>query len=135
MILCSGELYDKPITTDECLDCALKMKGDQPCGYGYRLLKAMFETQQDRTSEVHVTDITGCLKKSYLDKVEPEAKYVHQILILWLGIAVHEAVEVQDDSVESELPVGNGLIKGRIDAVYDDRIEDAKCQPAGELVT
>ena len=126
-ILCSGELYAHTLTPAECLDCALALKGQQPCGYGYRLLKAMFATQEDRTREIHVTDLTGCLLKSYLDKASPSPRYVHDMLALWIGIAVHNALDISDANVTSEIPVNGMGIVGRVDAAYDDnRIEDAK---------
>jgi len=127
-ILCSGDLYEKPITTEECLRCATSLGGKQPCGYGYRLLKSIFESQsEDRTNEIHVTDITGCLRKAYYDKTNPKPRYVHELLPLWLGIAIHNDLDITDDEVISERPVSKDGLIGRIDAVYrDGRIEDAK---------
>ena len=104
------------------------MKGKQPCGFGYRLLKAMFATQEDRTQEIHVTDITGCLLKAYLDKTAPAPRFVHDSLAMWIGHAVHTALDTSDTHVLSEMPVsGLGLV-GRLDAKYgaDQRIEDSK---------
>ncbi|MCK5307641.1 MAG: hypothetical protein KAJ73_03435, partial [Zetaproteobacteria bacterium] len=127
MIRCSGDLYDTPITEEECLNCALKHRGEQPCGYGYRLLKAMFLTQETRP-DIHVTDMTGCALKSFYDKTDPAARYVHDMLVLFLGIAVHDAIDVDDKYVNSEIPVDALGAVGRVDAVYteDGRIEDAK---------
>lgn len=127
-VLCSGELHTLPIETQECLDCAIKHEGKQPCGYGYRLLKSMWNMFENdsRRSEIHVTDITSCLLKSYWDKTKPEPMFVHEYLPLWLGTAFHSALDIQDDIVESEIPVQELDIIGRVDAVYDRHIEDAK---------
>lgn len=124
-VKCSGEIYGE-ITSEECLECALRSGGDQPCGYGYRLLKSIFATQEVRP-DIHVTDLTGCLLKAYYDKKEPAARYVHDMLALWLGIVVHEAIDINDEHVQSEIHVEALGIKGRLDAEYEDgRIEDAK---------
>lgn len=128
-VLCSGELFTDPITTQECLACALKHKGEQPCGYGYRLLKSMFKAFEDdsRLKEIHVTDIVSCLLKAYYDKTNPAARYVHDLLALWVGIAVHSAIDISDAHVTSEVPGEKYDIKYRVDAIYEDgRIEDAK---------
>lgn len=125
-VLCSGELYKEPIDHETCLDCSLRLK-QPPCGYGYRLLKAMFSTFQDRSREIHVTDITTCLLKAYLTKTEEKPEYVHHRLLMFLGIAVHKSVDVTDSHVLSEKPVRRGDLIGRVDAIYGDGdIEDVK---------
>lgn len=127
MILCSGEKYDEPISELKCLACAIKHEGYQPCGFGYRLLRSIFSTKQDRTNEIHVTDLTGCLRRSYYDKVEPAPQYVHELLYIWMGVAVHKFLDCDDDHVKSEIPVEKYGIMGTLDAEYEDgRIEDVK---------
>jgi len=126
LILCSGELYADPIPTSECLACALRLK-KPPCGYGYRILKAIFMGQEDRTSEIHVTDVNNCLLKSYLDKTEPVPEMVHKMFFKFIGIAIHNALDFNDDHVWSEVPVSGLGIVGRIDAIIDGSdIEDVK---------
>ena len=127
-IRCSGDLYQEPIESNGCLECALKHNGEQPCSYGYPLLKAIFATQENenRTNEVHVTDITGCLLKAYLDKKNPDPPYPHDLLYLFLGIAIHDALNINDEFVESEISfVENGL-HGRADNVFKDTLLDTK---------
>jgi hypothetical protein len=125
-VLCSGSRYVGPIEDWRCTDCALNNEND--CGYGYRLLKAIFATQEgeSRRDEIHVTDITGCLKKAYLDKKRETAPYVHNMLYLFLGIAIHNALDIDDEHVESEVSVGSDGLVGRADAVFDDTLEDLK---------
>lgn len=127
-IMCSGDLYQEPIDTSKCLDCALAYDGDQPCGYGYPLLKAIFATQEGdkRANEIHVTDITGCLLKAYLDKREPAAPYVHDLLYLFIGIAIHGALDINDQNVASELSFEVNGLHGRADAVFEDTLLDHK---------
>lgn len=107
--------------------CAVDMKGLQPCGYGYKLLHAMFAGQEDRSEEIHVTDITGCLLRAWAGKKDPQPRYVHELLRLWIGIAIHKALEVYDINVVSEVNVSDGELMGRVDTMYlDNRIEDTK---------
>lgn len=128
-VLCSRGIYGE-ITTDECLACALHNNGG-PCGYSYPLLKAMFANSEDdkRRSEIHVTDIKGCLRKAYLDKIDPQPTYVHKMIPLFIGTAVHKAIEdaVQDDpNVQSEVSVEIGNVIGRIDFISGNTMWDIK---------
>jgi hypothetical protein len=123
-VKCSGELYGV-IDHEDCLKCASMLEGRQPCGYGYRLLKALFTGQEERPT-IHVTDLTGCLLKSYWDKTQPNVPYVHELLVLWIGRAIHDALDVNDDNVVSEIPFTEMGVEGRVDAIYEWGIEDAK---------
>lgn len=126
-IRCSGEIYPDPIESDECLQCAIKMKGKQPCGYGYRLLKSIFTSGfEDRSNEIHVTDLSRCLLMSYMQKKDPQPAYVHELLVLWIGLAIHKAMEVSDDYVTSEVPGETDGIMFRLDSVSEVGIEDTK---------
>lgn len=127
-IMCSGDIYPEPIDTSTCLDCALSYSGEQPCGYGYPLLKAIFATQEGdkRAKEIHVTDITGCLLKAYLDKTAPVAPYVHDMLYLFIGIAVHSALDINDQNVASEVSFEKNSLHGRADAIFEDLLLDHK---------
>jgi hypothetical protein len=128
-ILCSGEVYQDPIDTGTCLECALK-RGVPPCGMTYGVLKAIFKSQDvDRSNEVHVTDLTGCLLKAYYDKTEPAIPYVHELLIVFYGIAVHDYIERAlegDPNVEAEIDVEGFGVKGRIDQKHEKRLIDLK---------
>lgn len=108
---------------DKCLKCALDQEND--CGYDYALLRVLF-TDPPRTG-IHVTDLTGCLRRSYLDKAEPSPEYVHEMLIRSLGTMTHGHFEGSDEYLDSEIPVEADGIVGRADIVYKDgRIVDFK---------
>ncbi len=94
------------------------------------------EVKEARRGEIHVTDLTGCLLKAYLDKVSPAPDYIHETLARWLGTNFHSAAEGSDALLDSELPLEWNGIVGKSDVVYKDgRIVDFKfCQPAGQLI-
>jgi len=126
-INCSGGLG--VMEHQDCLAHALKLRGAQACGFDYVLLKAMFGSSQrdKRASEIHVTDLTGCIRKAWYDKLNPTPEYPHEALTRWLGTATHEAAEVNDDHVQSEVPVSHMGIIGTADIVYEDgRLVDTK---------
>jgi len=103
------------------------MMGHQPCGYGYKLLYKIFEAMEDRSEEIHVTDITGCLLRSWAIKKHPSPKYIHELLTLWIGTAIHKALELDNALVQSEVSIEYEDLKGRVDTIYNDSIyEDIK---------
>lgn len=111
-----------------CLSCALT-SGQPPCGYDYVLLKSLLgdEEQEKRRGEVHVTDLTGCIRRAYYDKVEPSPEFVHDKLVRWLGTHVHAGAESEDGFFDSELPLAYDGIAGRADVVYKNgRLLDIK---------
>ena len=133
-IICSAD--NQEMDHQGCLNCALM--GSPPCGYDYALLKALYggDQKEDRRKEIHVTDLTGCLRKAYLDKVGPAAERPHEMITRWMGSALHAYAEGSDEWLESELAIGACGITGKADIVYrSGRVVDYKCQPAGELVT
>src|SRR5450759_68658 len=106
-IICPAE--KGVMSTVGCLACSLNFP--PPCGYSYTLLKAIYAHEGDRSGEVHVTDITGCLLKSYWSKVEPSPELVQDKLVKFLGQAVHEAAEDGDKNVRCELPIkADGIV-------------------------
>ncbi|MEL7591751.1 MAG: PD-(D/E)XK nuclease family protein [Anaerolineaceae bacterium] len=112
---------------EECLQCALEGRND--CGYDYALIKSMMndKKKESRRSEIHVTDLTGCLRKAWYDKVSPQPEYIHETLARWLGVNFHHAVEGSDDMLDSELPLQDDGLVGTADIVYKDgRIVDLK---------
>ena len=124
-ITCSGE--KGILTTQECLSCA--RSGNQPCGFDYALLRLLFDHDETeiRRNEIHVTDITGCLKKAWYSKTVPKAEFVHEMLTRNLGTMLHNAIEGSDEFVDSELPISECGIVGRSDLVYKDgRLLDLK---------
>jgi len=105
----------------QCLACALM--GANQCGYSYQLLKAMFgndETEQ-RRSEIHVTDLTSCLRKAYYAKTVEVAEPVHTMLARTLGTLTRGGLEKSDDNVLCEMPVEYGGVVGRIDTYYPQK--------------
>ncbi len=116
---CSGGRFEDPITEETCLGCAREL-GCPPCGFSYPVLKSIFATRDDRSEEVHVTDLIGCLRKAYYTKSRGEIKFVHEIMSMWVGIAVHNQIEkdlADDPYFETEVPVGTGSVEGRIDLI------------------
>ena len=113
------------LTKDECLACALAR--NNTCGYDYTLLKSLFGGDQDRSGEIHVTDLTGCLLKSFLDKKNPQPEYVHDKLAKGLGVLFHKALEVSDEHVDAEVALAYENMVGRADVVYKNgRLIDLK---------
>jgi len=124
-VICSdgkGEL-----TTEQCLECALKSpKHHPPCGFDHGFLKSLFDTE-DRSEEIHVTDILGCLKRSYLGKVDRKPVHVHELIVLAMGRAVHSLVEKSDEVASSEMSLEYEFLVGTSDRVYKDgRVVDYK---------
>jgi hypothetical protein len=125
-VICSAGKGELPIS--ECLACALS-SGRPPCGYDYALLKSMFASDQksDRAKEIHVTDLTGCIRKAWYTKVDPTPEYVHEKLTRWMGSHMHGIVEGSDTYLDSELPLSADGIVGTSDVVYKDgRVLDFK---------
>jgi CRISPR/Cas system-associated exonuclease Cas4 (RecB family) len=108
------------MAASECLRCALARQN--VCGYDYTLLRRMFAAseKEERRSEIHVTDLTGCLRRAYYDKTQPQPEYVHETLARWLGTAVHASAEGSDEHLDSELPLSFEGIVGKADVVYKD---------------
>lgn len=113
---------------EACLKCASE-HDRPPCGFDYALLKAIYGANEksERANEVHVTDLTGCPRKAYLDKREPAPERPHEMLVRWLGSGMHGMVEDKDPLFDSELAVSHDGIVGRSDIVYKDgRLVDLK---------
>lgn len=120
-ILCSAGKGE--MTQQECLDCALR--GDNICGYDYLVLKRLHELE-DRP-DIHVTDLTGCLKRAYLSKTMHMPQRPNSKIFLMLGQAVHNHIEATDEHVDCEVPLEYAGIVGRADAIYKDgRVVDFK---------
>ena len=77
---------------------------------------------------MHVTDLTGCLKKAYLDKAKPKPQWVHERLVLFIGTAMHGLLEEGDEIIDAELPLEAYGVRGTADVVYkaDGRVIDYK---------
>jgi CRISPR/Cas system-associated exonuclease Cas4 (RecB family) len=107
-----------------CLDCAL-VSVRPPCGMDYSLLSAMYN---DGVREgIHVTSLTGCLRRTYLDIKFPAPEYPHEMLTRFLGTAVHAFLEGDDDHKKSEVELEGLGIVGKSDIVYESgRVVDFK---------
>lgn len=112
------------MSEEECLTCALN-EVNPPCGYDYSLLRRIY-TDAERTG-IHVTDLTGCLRKSYYDKVRPVPISPSQRLILTLGTVAHAMLEGDDINMVTEMDVEALGVVGRMDVYYrNGRIVDFK---------
>jgi len=123
-ITCSAE--KGVLDTEKCLVCALDTP---PCGYDRAVLKNIFGDSQheERKSTIHVTDLTGCIRKAWYEKTNPAPEYPHEALTRWLGTKIHGAIEGSDEFMDSELPVVWDTLVGKSDIVYKDgRIVDIK---------
>ena len=112
------------IEKSACLECALNRKNT--CGYDYYLLKYLLH-QPARTG-IHVTDLTGCLRKAFYTRQQPKLEFVHELLLAKLGTAVHASLEAKDTSVfSSEFRLDAFGIVGTADVYYKSgRIMDTK---------
>lgn len=120
-VICSNGYGE--VSVPECLDCSLS--GRNHCGMDYGLLKKI-HAGSDR-SGVHVTDLTGCLLRAYWGKTHPKPKYVHEMLVLAMGTAIHGFLEDSDEHMDCELPLEAMGVVGTADVVYKDgRIVDYK---------
>ena len=123
--LCSGTIFDEVITQEECLACAVS--GMSNCSYDYSLLLAMFN-DKERTG-IHVTDITGCLKQAYFNRVQPKPMRIHEKMLLFLGTMTHKMLEdaVDKERFDAEMPLAALGIEGTADVVYHNgKIVDFK---------
>lgn len=106
----------------ECLACA--RKAENICGMDYSLLASLYNGSEDRSGEIHVTDLLSCPRKVYLSKTQPIAVTPHEMMPLFKGLAVHDRLEESSKAlppyppVYSELPVKVGELVGRIDLAY-----------------
>jgi hypothetical protein len=116
------------MTHPACLNCALS-EGAPACGFDYMILRSMFDdiSSEQRRTEIHVTDLTGCLRKAALDKISPAPEYVHEKMSRWMGSHMHGVLEGSNEFVDSELPVAWDGIVGCADVVYKNgRLLDFK---------
>jgi CRISPR/Cas system-associated exonuclease Cas4 (RecB family) len=119
-VLCSagkGEL-----TRKACLGCALD--GMNRCGMDYVLLKAILDTKE-RTG-IHVTDLTGCLRKSWFDKTTTAPEYVHARMYRFMGTIAHGVLEKYGDKGEAEIALSTMGLEGQADVYRNGRIIDFK---------
>lgn len=115
-ILCSAGKGELP--AQACLKCAIESPSRHPlCGLDYGYLKALLNTSEERP-DIHVTDITGCLKRAYLGKKNPKPVYVHELQALTQGVAVHSFLEDNDLFMDCEYPLKGDDLRGTADVVH-----------------
>jgi CRISPR/Cas system-associated exonuclease Cas4 (RecB family) len=115
------------VTRKACMECAVSSELRHPdCGIDPGLLVALLD-RQDRP-DIHVSDLVGCLKRAHLSKKAPEPQYVHSMIYVAAGSAVHSYLEDHDsDFFESEVPLRHEDVLGTADRIYSEgRIIDFK---------
>ena len=121
-ILCSAGKGEMEHTA--CLACS--RTGNQPCGYDYVVLRALYANHEDRP-DIHVTDLTGCLRKAYYSKTQKIAETPHSKYAMMVGSLMHEGLEGSDEHMDAELPFSLDGVVGKADVVYKDgRLLDIK---------
>jgi hypothetical protein len=113
---------------EDCLVCSLK--GDTSlCGYDYAILRALYSHSEveERAREIHVTDMTGCLRKAWYSKSFPMSETPHAMYYRGVGTIMHGGLERSDFYLQSEIPFDVEGVKGRVDMLYKDgRLVDLK---------
>jgi CRISPR/Cas system-associated exonuclease Cas4 (RecB family) len=123
-IMCSGG--KGRMSKVDCLACALK--GNQPCHLDYAVLNALFHDQSRERTGIHVTDLTGCLRKAWYEKQQPVPEYPHEMMSRFVGTAVHNYVEqAPSDLYEKEVEMEGMGVVGKADILYNNgRLIDIK---------
>lgn len=132
-VICS--VTNREVSMDYCRSCALNIPS--PCGYDYALIKRIHDALQPRDG-IHVTDLVGCLKRTWYEETEPLPERPSDVMYRILGTATHALLEdEEDENLITELPLEYEGIVGRVDAYYltSDTLIDYKCQPEGELIS
>ena len=105
------------VTEEECLECAAGHHNT--CGYSYSLLRFLYRKQPNRDG-IHVTDLTGCLKRAHFSKTVEVIQYPHEMLVLALGSITHAFLEGNDDVVDTEVKLDAMGIEGTTDVVHHE---------------
>ena len=123
MITCS--VGKGVMTSEDCLKCAQHMP--TLCGFDYSLLNSVYATMEVRP-DIHVTDLTTCLLKSWFTKKHPKAEAPHEMLARYIGTAIHKDIGKDNDISMSEVTVKYKDVIGTADRLYlkDGRLIDYK---------
>jgi len=119
-ILCSAGKGE--MTRGECLMCAKENR--QTCGFDYILIKAILD-DKERTG-IHVTDLTGCLRKAWYTKTTTAPEYIHTQMYKLIGNIAHSVLEHAGEEDEAEIPVFSLGLEGKMDVYRNGRIIDFK---------
>lgn len=115
-IKCSAGKGIMPV--GDCLTCALS--GENTCGMEYSLLRNIFAAMQHRP-DIHVTDLTACLRKSYYEKKMSIPEYPHKMLSRFLGTTFHQQIGNGNRHSEAEMPLEYDGVVGMTDRYYPDQ--------------
>jgi len=119
-VLCSGGKGE--VTREACKACALS--GQQNCGFDYILIKAILDDKE--RFGIHVTDLTGCLRKAWFTKTTTAPEYVHANLYRLIGNIAHSVLENHGEESEAEVEVKAMGLEGKMDVYRNGRIIDFK---------
>jgi len=119
-IICSVGKGEMPM--DKCLDCS---KLNPQCGFSYPLLKGLYahDESPQRSVEIHVSDLTGCLRRAYYSKKFPVSETPHSMIARTIGTFIHNAIENHmqgEEDIVSEMPVAYNGVVGKVD-LYDKK--------------
>ena len=106
---------DGVLPHEECLACAAA--GENRCGFDYALLNFIYRNRESRP-DIHVTDLTGCLLRSYWEKRTEVPRFAHEQMAVSLGSIVHGLLDEPSDVTENEFDLAKLGIKGRGDVYY-----------------
>jgi CRISPR/Cas system-associated exonuclease Cas4 (RecB family) len=116
----SGDILDE----EACLACAL---ANPPCGFDYSLMRAILDNEREGRPTIHVTDLVGCLRRAYYSKTLEISISPPDKMYVFLGKAVHTALEADNDLFSSEVFIDYPGLEGRADTLYHDgRLLDIK---------
>jgi CRISPR/Cas system-associated exonuclease Cas4 (RecB family) len=119
-LLCSGGKGE--VSVDACLACARAM--EQTCGYDYALVNILLHDKQ--RVGIHVTDITGCLRKAWYGKTQSQPEYLHSRAYILIGNAMHEYAEHHAAEGDAERTIEACGLVGTMDVYRDRKILDLK---------
>jgi CRISPR/Cas system-associated exonuclease Cas4 (RecB family) len=119
-VLCSGGKGE--VSVDACLACARAM--EQTCGYDYALVNILLHDKQ--RVGIHVTDITGCLRKAWYEKTQTQPEYLHSRAYILIGNAMHEYLESHGAEGDAERTIEACGLVGTMDVYRDRKILDFK---------
>ena len=89
-----------------------------PCGYDYTLIKKIHKSLEPREG-THVTDLVGCLRRTWYQIADPLPERVSEVLYRVMGTAMHSIIEDEgDDNIITELSLEYKGVVGTVDAYY-----------------
>lgn len=123
-------IYKKNIRFEQCLKCAID--NNSPCSFPYSYLKASSVLMGSSRPDIHVTDLTGCLRRAYFSKVTNYYEEPSRWMAAVLGILIHSGLEKfapPNSDIElslSAITLSGIRVVGRIDLLVNTIIRDTK---------